>query len=256
MDMLSDQQLLRYSRQIMLGDIDVEGQEKLLNSKVLIVGLGGLGSPVALYLAAAGVGELILLDDDAVDLSNLQRQIIHDQAGIGLAKVASAAMRIEAINPDIKVQQIGKRLLKEQLAEQITGVDLVVDCTDNFATRYLINELCVVAAKPLVSGAAIRMEGQLLTVDPSVAGSPCYQCLYPRQEEVEELSCSEAGVLAPLVGVIGSMQALEVLKVLLEVGDPLVGRLMIFDAKSMQWQSLKLKADSNCPVCSVFRSGC
>jgi len=250
MEMLSDQQLMRYSRQIMLGDIDIAGQEKLLGSKVLIVGLGGLGSPVALYLAAAGVGELVLLDDDEVDLSNLQRQVIHDEASIGQSKVASAARRIQGINVDVKVQQIAQRLAKEALEQQVAAVDLVVDCTDNFASRYLINELCVKRFKPLVSGAAIRMEGQLLTVDPRIEGAPCYQCLYPHQEKVEELSCSQSGVLAPLVGVIGSMQALEVLKVLAGVGDTLVGRLMIFDAKSMQWQSLKLKADSNCPVCS------
>jgi len=250
MEMLSDQQLMRYSRQIMLGDIDIAGQEKLLGSKVLIVGLGGLGSPVALYLAAAGVGELVLLDDDEVDLSNLQRQVIHDEASIGQSKVASAARRIQGINVDVKVQQIAQRLAKEALEQQVAAVDLVVDCTDNFASRYLINELCVKRLKPLVSGAAIRMEGQLLTVDPRIEGAPCYQCLYPHQEKVEELSCSQSGVLAPLVGVIGSMQALEVLKVLAGVGDTLVGRLMIFDAKSMQWQSLKLKADSNCPVCS------
>lgn len=250
--MLSDQQLLRYSRQIMLGDIDVEGQQKLLASKVLIVGLGGLGSPVAMYLAAAGVGSLVLLDDDEVELSNLQRQIIHQQSSIGQAKVCSAAERIRGINPDINIEQIASRLSELQLADKVEQVDLVIDCTDNFASRYLINRLCVNYCKPLVSGAAIRMEGQLLTVDPRVDGSPCYQCLYPREgHQAQELSCSQSGVLAPLVGVIGSMQALEAIKVLTGVGDTLVGRLMVFDAKNMQWQSLKLKADSHCPVCNA-----
>ena len=248
--MLSDQQLLRYSRQIMLGDIDIEGQQQLLDSKVLVIGLGGLGSPVAMYLAASGVGSLVLLDDDEVELSNLQRQIIHQQSSLGQAKVASAGERIHALNPDIQVQLIAHRLAAPSLEKVVAQVDLVVDCTDNFATRYLINRLCVKQTKPLVSGAAIRMEGQLLTVDPRVSGSPCYQCLYPRGEhEGEELSCSQSGVLAPLVGVIGSMQALEVLKVLTGGGEALVGRLMVFDAKSMQWQTLKLKADLNCPVC-------
>ena len=248
--MLTDSQLLRYSRQIMLDDIDIEGQQTLLASKVLIVGLGGLGSPAALYLAASGVGEIILLDDDEVDLSNLQRQIIHQHTSIGQAKVSSAASRLNAINPEIKIRTIAKRLGRDALAKQVEAVDLVLDCTDNFASRYLINELCVESVTPLVSGAAIRMEGQLLTVDPRVPGSPCYQCLYPRQQHQVELSCSESGVLAPLVGVIGSMQALEALKVLTSVGEVLVGRLMLFDAKSMQWQSLKLRADTHCPICA------
>jgi adenylyltransferase/sulfurtransferase len=247
--MLSDDQLLRYSRQIMLADIDIQGQEQLLKAKVLIVGLGGLGSPLAMYLASAGVGSLVLVDDDSVELSNLQRQIIHDNNSLGNHKVVSAKNRIHQLNDQVAVQAIAKRLDEAELDSLVNDVDVVVDCSDNFTTRFMINRSCVNHSKVLVSGAAIRMEGQLMTIDPRVAGAPCYQCLYPDVGN-EELTCSESGVLAPLVGVIGSMQALEVLKVITGVGDTLVGRVLIFDAKTMQWQSLKLKADKQCPVCS------
>jgi adenylyltransferase/sulfurtransferase len=247
--MLSDRQLLKYSRQVLLPDIDVQGQEKLLAAKVLVIGLGGLGSPVAMYLAAAGVGELVLVDDDIVELSNLQRQIIHDESAIGLQKVASAAQRIGLLNADTKVQCIPTRLSESVLSELLKTVSLVVDCSDNFSTRFMINKACVMHKVPLVSGAAIRMEGQLLTIDPRVEQSPCYQCLYP-QADNENLSCSESGVLAPLVGVIGSMQALEAIKVLVGMSDTLVGRLLVFDGKSMQWQTLKLKRDTFCAVCA------
>lgn len=247
--MLSDEQLLRYSRQIMLGEVDIVGQEKLQSSKVLIIGLGGLGSPVAMYLASAGVGSLTLVDDDEVELSNLQRQIIHDQQSVGEAKVDSAAKRISAINSDVSVIAINGRLDEKALSDLVEKADLVLDCTDNFSSRFLINKCCVYLKKPLVSGAAIRMEGQLLTVDPRIEGSPCYQCLYPKAGE-DELSCANSGVLAPLVGVIGSMQAIEAIKVLCRVGEPLVGRLQLFDAKTMQWHTLKLKADACCPICA------
>ena len=247
--MLSDQQLLKYSRQVLLSDIDVQGQEKLLAAKVLIVGVGGLGSPVAMYLSAAGVGELVLVDDDVVELSNLQRQIIHDESTLGVQKVDSAARRIGLLNSENKVQCLDSRLSESVLSELLTTVDLVVDCSDNFSTRFMINKACVQHKKPLVSGAAIRMEGQLLTIDPNVDDSPCYQCLYP-QAGNENLSCSDSGVLAPLVGVIGSMQAVEAIKVLVGMSGTLVGRLLVFDAKSMQWQSLKLKRDVHCAVCN------
>lgn len=246
--MLSDDQLLRYSRQIMLGDVDVLGQEQLQQAKVLIIGLGGLGSPVAMYLASAGVGQLTLVDDDIVELSNLQRQIIHDQDSLGESKVASAARRIGALNSDVKVVSVDRRLNSVQLDEWVAKSDLVLDCTDNFATRFMINKSCVSLTKPLVSGAAIRMEGQLLTIDPRIESSPCYQCLYPSAGS-DELSCANSGVLAPVVGVIGSMQAIEAIKVITGVGESLVGRLQLFDAKTMQWQTLKLKADPSCPVC-------
>ncbi|WP_286240993.1 molybdopterin-synthase adenylyltransferase MoeB [Neptuniibacter halophilus] len=247
--MLSDEQLLRYSRQIMLPDVDIHGQETWLNSSVLIIGLGGLGSPVAMYLAAAGVGELILVDDDEVDLSNLQRQIAHNVRRIGTPKVDSARNTIAGINPDTRVKSINERLEEDALNRLVATVDLVVDCTDNFSSRFAINRACFAHKKPLVSGAAIRMEGQVAVYDPLQADSPCYQCLYKEGED-EALTCSESGVLSPLVGIIGSVQALEALKVLASVGDSLAGRLLLLDAKAMQWRSMKLRKDPHCPVCS------
>jgi molybdopterin/thiamine biosynthesis adenylyltransferase len=245
---LSDNQLLRYSRQIMLGDVDIEGQQRWLDSRVLILGMGGLGSPVAMYLAAAGVGHLVLVDDDQVEMTNLQRQIAHNTASIGQSKVESAAATLAQINPDIEVTTRAERLDEAALMEQVANVDLVVDCTDNFATRFMLNRACVAHKKPLVSGAAIRMEGQISVYHPGVEGSPCYQCLYKEGED-EALTCSEAGVLSPLVGIIGSMQALEALKVLASIGTPLIGRLLLLDAKHMEWRSLKLSPDPECPTC-------
>lgn len=247
---MNDQQLLRYSRQILLPDIDIEGQQALLGARVMIIGLGGLGSPVASYLAAAGVGELLLVDDDEVDLSNLQRQIVHTTERIGMTKVESARLAIAALNPEIKVTALAERLTGESLQKALSGVDLLVDCCDNFATRFELNRACFNAGIPLVSGAAIRMEGQISVYDPRQADSPCYQCLYTEGDD-EGLSCSDSGVLAPLVGVIGSMQALEAIKVITGVGRSLVGRLLLFDAKQMEWRSLKLKKDPQCPVCST-----
>jgi len=247
---LSDNQLLRYSRQIMLGDVDIEGQQRWLDSRVLILGLGGLGSPVAMYLAAAGVGHLVLVDDDQVEMTNLQRQIAHTTASIGQSKVESAAATLAQINPDIEVTTRDERLDETALMEQVAKVDLVVDCTDNFTTRFMLNRACVAHKKPLVSGAAIRMEGQISVYHPGVEGSPCYQCLYKEGED-EALTCSEAGVLSPLVGIIGSMQALEALKVLASIGTPLIGRLLLLDAKHMEWRSLKLRPDPECPVCQA-----
>lgn len=246
--MLSDNQLLRYSRQIMLGDVDIEGQQRWLDSRVLILGMGGLGSPVAMYLAAAGVGHLVLVDDDQVEMTNLQRQIAHNTASIGQSKVESAAATLAQINPDIEVTTRAERLDEAALMEQVANVDLVVDCTDNFATRFMLNRACVAHKKPLVSGAAIRMEGQISVYHPGVEGSPCYQCLYKEGED-EALTCSEAGVLSPLVGIIGSMQALEALKVLASIGTPLIGRLLLLDAKHMEWRSLKLSPDPECQTC-------
>lgn len=248
--MLSDNQLLRYSRQIMLGDVDIEGQQRWLDSRVLILGLGGLGSPVAMYLAAAGVGHLVLVDDDQVEMTNLQRQIAHTTASIGQSKVESAAATLAQINPDIEVTTRDERLDETALMEQVAKVDLVVDCTDNFTTRFMLNRACVAHKKPLVSGAAIRMEGQISVYHPGVEGSPCYQCLYKEGED-EALTCSEAGVLSPLVGIIGSMQALEALKVLASIGTPLIGRLLLLDAKNMEWRSLKLRPDPECPICQA-----
>ncbi|MBJ9976704.1 molybdopterin-synthase adenylyltransferase MoeB [Pseudomonas sp. S75] len=247
--MLSDDELLRYSRQILLAQVDVEGQLRLKQSKVLVVGLGGLGSPVALYLAAAGVGELHLADFDHVDLSNLQRQVIHDSESLGLSKVDSALRRLRAINPQIELVGHRQALDPETLAAAVGAVDLVLDCCDNFATREAVNAACVTAGKPLVSGAAIRLEGQLSVFDPRQAHSPCYHCLYGHGSEAE-LTCSEAGVIGPLVGMVGSLQALEALKLLVGFGEPLVGRLLLIDALGSRMRELRVKRDPGCTVCA------
>ncbi len=245
---LTDQQLLRYSRQIMLGEVDIAGQEALLAAKVLIVGAGGLGAPVALYLAAAGVGELIIADDDHVEVSNLQRQIIHTQARVGQTKVASAKAQLAEINPDVQVQALCERLSPARLDELLPQVQAVVDCSDNFSTRFAINNACVRHKVPLVSGAAIRLEGQLAVFDARRADSPCYRCLYEEQAD-ENLSCAASGVLAPLVGIIGSAQALETIKLLAGFGDTLSGRIQFYDGKTGQWREMRLPRDPNCPVC-------
>ncbi|MCJ0975815.1 molybdopterin-synthase adenylyltransferase MoeB [Pseudomonas sp. PS1] len=250
--MLSDDELLRYSRQILLKQVDIEGQLRLKNSRVLIVGLGGLGSPVALYLAAAGVGELHLADFDRVDLTNLQRQIIHDTTAVGQHKVDSAMTRLAAINPGITLVGHRAGLDADSLGEAVANVDLVLDCTDNFAVREAVNAACVAARKPLVSGAAIRLEGQLSVFDPRNDASPCYHCLYGHGSEAE-LTCSEAGVLGPVVGLVGSLQALEALKVLVGFGEPLVGRLLLVDALTGRFRELKVKRDPGCAVCGSSR---
>ncbi len=249
---LSDEELLRYSRQILLAHVDIDGQLKLKNSRVLIVGLGGLGSPVALYLAAAGVGELHLADFDRVDLSNLQRQIAHDTSSLGQPKVESAAKRLRAINPAIQLQLYPAGLDADSLSAAVAGVDLVLDCSDNFGTREAVNAACVAAGKPLVSGAAIRLEGQLAVFDPRQADSPCYHCLYGHGSEAE-LTCSEAGVLGPLVGLVGSLQALEALKLLASFGQSLVGRLLLIDGLGCHFRELRVKRDPACSVCGVAR---
>ncbi|CAK9891311.1 MULTISPECIES: molybdopterin-synthase adenylyltransferase MoeB [Pseudomonas] len=246
--MLTDQELLRYSRQILLAQVDIDGQLRLKNSRALIVGLGGLGSPVALYLAAAGVGELHLADFDTVDVTNLQRQVLHDSASVGLSKVDSAIARLTAINPEITLQAHRSALDEDSLAEAVKAVDLVLDCSDNFATREAVNAACVAHGKPLVSGAAIRLEGQLSVFDPRLAHSPCYHCLYGHGSEAE-LTCSEAGVLGPLVGLVGSLQALEALKLLAGFGEPLVGRLLLIDALGSRFRELRVKRDPGCSVC-------
>lgn len=246
---LSDDELLRYSRQILLPSFDAAGQLALRQSHVLIVGAGGLGSPAALYLAAAGLGQLTLVDDDVVDLSNLQRQIAHATPDIGCKKVASAAAKLRQINPHVSVHEVAERGDQEYFKKLLKSVDLVLDCTDNFSTRFAVNRACLATQTPLVSGAAIRLEGQIACFDARRADSPCYQCLYPDLSD-EALSCSEAGVLSPLVGVIGSMQALEAIKMLAGIGEPLVGRLLVFDAMYAEWRSLKLKRDPDCPACA------
>ena len=246
---MNDDQLLRYSRQIMLPAIDIEGQSKLLSSTVLVVGLGGLGSPVAMYLASAGVGKLILCDDDVVDLSNLQRQIIHHTADIGTPKTLSARKTLLALNPDVSVETVEKRLNPTELQQYAGNCDVVVDASDNFETRFLLNEVCVNLGKPLVSGAAIRMEGQITVFSNKTPQDPCYRCLYRESGDTNEL-CSESGVFAPIVGIIGSIQALETLKILTNMGNTLSGRLLILDGSTLEWREIRLKKDPNCPVCS------
>ncbi|WP_250655024.1 HesA/MoeB/ThiF family protein [Alkalimarinus coralli] len=245
----NDEQLLRYSRQIMLPAFDIAGQSRLATSRVLVIGMGGLGSPVALYLAAAGVGTLHLVDFDEVDLSNLQRQIVHTLAGIGNKKVDSAKETIAQINPDTNVIAQAARLEGERLLEAVTEADVVVDATDNFSSRFAINAACVRSKTPLVSGAAIRMEGQVSVFDVRNGDAPCYQCLYSDISE-EQLTCSEAGVMAPLVGIIGSVQAMEVVKLISGMGQALIGKLLILDAMTMEWRTMRLKKDPLCKVCS------
>lgn len=247
--MLSDEQLLRYSRHIMLQDVDIDGQEKLLAAKVLIIGLGGLGSPVAMYLAAAGVGHLTLVDFDGVDLSNLQRQIAHTTNRISQNKAQSAAQTLRALNPDVQVTCVEKLLDADTLPELVAQHSIVVDCTDNFVSRFAINAACVQMQIPLVSGAAIRMEGQVTVFDLRDTTSPCYACLY--QETDDDLSCAANGVLSPLVGVIGSLQALEVLKLVTSAGQSLSGRVLLFDGRHSQWQEIRLPRDTQCKVCSA-----
>ncbi len=246
--MLSDEELLRYSRQILLKQVDIDGQLRLKQSRVLIVGLGGLGSPVALYLAAAGVGELHLADFDTLDLTNLQRQIAHDTPSLGLHKVDSAMARLQALNPNVRLIPHRSGLDADSLDAAVARVDLVLDCTDNFGIREAVNAACVKARKPLVSGAAIRLEGQLSVFYPRVETSPCYHCLYGHGSEAE-LTCSEAGVIGPLVGMVGSLQALEALKLLAGFGEPLIGRLLLIDALSSRFRELRVKRDPHCAVC-------
>lgn len=245
---LSDEELLRYSRQILVQHIDIDGQLRLKASRVLIVGLGGLGSPVALYLAAAGVGELHLADFDSVDLTNLQRQIVHDSHSVGHPKVDSAMTRLAALNPEVRLVAHRQALDADSLAAAVAGVDLVLDCCDNFSTREAVNAACVAARKPLVSGAAIRLEGQLSVFDSRQAQSPCYHCLYGHGSD-DELTCSEAGVVGPLVGLVGSLQALEALKLLAGFGEPMVGRLLLIDALGSRFRELKVRRDPACAVC-------
>lgn len=245
---MNDAQLLRYSRQIMLPQVDIEGQERLLSARALIIGAGGLGSPAAMYLAATGVGHLVIADHDVVELSNLQRQLLHHDSDIGRSKVASAQESLTTINPDIRVSAMAQTLQGEALGNAVRQADVVLDCSDNFTTRFAVNRACVEHRTPLVSGAAIRMEGQVAVFDSRRENSPCYHCLY-REGEEEDQTCSGNGVLSPLVGIIGSLQALEALKVILAIGETLAGRLIIFDGYTHEWRSLTLKQDTDCAVC-------
>lgn len=246
---MNDAQLLRYSRQIMLPQVDIDGQERLLAARALIIGAGGLGSPAAMYLAAAGVGHIAIADPDSVELSNLQRQLLHHDRDIGRNKVDSAEDTLKLINPDVQVSTIATALQDEALGEEARQADVVLDCSDNFATRFAVNRACVKHRTPLVSGAAIRMQGQLAVFDSSRENSPCYHCLYKEGEETDQ-TCTGNGVLSPLVGIIGSLQALEAIKVIVSMGETLAGRLVIFDGFTHEWRTLTLKQDPDCTVCS------
>ncbi len=247
---MKDEALLRYSRQIMLPEMDVAGQQKLVDATVLIVGMGGLGCPAAMYLAAAGVGHLLIADDDRVEVTNLQRQLAHSQGDLGKSKVESASETLAGLNPDVQVTTIEERLSGESLDAWVKQVDLVLDACDNFSTRFAINRSCIKHGVPLVSAAAIRMEGQVAVFDSRMDSSPCYQCLYQEDDELDS-SCATNGVMAPLVGIIGSIQAMEAIKLLSGIGEPLVGRLLLLDGTAMQWREMKLPRDPACAACGA-----
>lgn len=252
---MTDDQLLRYSRHILLDEIGIEGQQRLLASHVLVVGAGGLGSPVVLYLGTAGVGRITLVDDDAVDLTNLQRQIAHNLERVGRPKAESARDAVAAINPDVQVRPVVQRVGVEELEELVQQADVVMDCCDNFATRQAINRACVARGKPLVSGAAIRFDGQVSVYDLREPASPCYACVFPPDQQMEEVACATMGVFAPLVGIIGSVQAAEALRLLTGVGTSLAGRLQMLDARGMEWSELRLRRDPACRVCGTRAGG-
>lgn len=246
----NDEQMLHYSRQIMLPEFGIEGQQKLHDAHIVIIGIGGLGSPAAMYLAASGVGKLTLVDFDSVEQSNLQRQIIHRTVSIGEGKVNSAETTLHEINPETTVFPINKKLTLDEVKLTIATADCVIDASDNFATRFLINRACVAQQVPLVSAAAIRYEGQISVFDFRQNDSACYACLYNEGSEVENTNCSDNGILAPVVGIIGSMQALEAIKLICNLGETLKNRLLLFDALALEWRTMKLKKDTNCSVCN------
>lgn len=247
---MDDQQLLRYSRHILLPEIGIEGQGKLSRANILIIGAGGLGCAAAPYLASSGVGSITLCDHDTVDLTNLQRQILHRNDSVGLPKVQSAQASLHALNPEVSIVALAEKMTEERLLERVAQADVVLDCSDNFATRYALNRVCVQLQKPLVSGAATRFDGQVSVFDMRHANSPCYQCLYPEQASSEETRCAVMGVFAPLVGIIGSLQAAEALKLLMGVGESLQGRVLLLDALTMQMRTVKLARDKACAVCA------
>ena len=246
---MNDEQLLRYSRHILLPQIGIEGQERLLAARALMIGAGGLGSPAALYLAAAGIGTLVLCDDDTVDLTNLQRQILHYTASVGRPKALSGRDTLALINPEVNVVALERRLEGELLDEQVAAADVVLDCSDNFATRHAINRACATHRKPLVSGAAIRFDGQVSVFDLRKAQSPCYNCLFPEGRDVEEARCAVMGVFAPLTGIIGATQAAEALKLVAGCGTSLSGGLLLLDGLAMEWRRIALGKDPGCAVC-------
>jgi molybdopterin-synthase adenylyltransferase len=246
---MDDAQLLRYSRHILLPELGIDAQEKFAAAHVLIIGAGGLGNPAAQFLAAAGIGKLTLCDADTVDLTNLQRQILYATIDVGAPKVAAAKARLGAINPEVRIETVRARVGPAELAPLVTAADVVLDCSDNFATRHAVNRACVAAGKPLVSGAAIRFDGQVSVFDPRNPASPCYHCLFGEGEEIEETRCATMGVFAPLVGIIGTTQAAEALKLIAGAGEIITGRLLLLDAWSMRWREVNIARDPACPVC-------
>ena len=246
---MTDDQLLRYSRHILLDALGIEGQTRILAAHALVVGAGGLGSPAALYLASAGIGKITLVDDDTVDFTNLQRQILHTQARVGMDKTASGQQALAAINPDIDIVPLQQRLSGAALDALVATADVVLDCSDNFTTRHAINRACAHHRKPLVSGAAIRFDGQISVYDLRRDDSPCYHCLFPEGEDVEEVRCAVMGVFAPLTGIIGTMQAAEALKLVAGIGETLTGRLQLLDALTMEWNTVRFRKDGDCAVC-------
>ena len=247
---MTDDQLLRYSRHILLEELGIEGQERLMASHALVIGAGGLGSPVALYLGTAGVGRITIVDNDSVDLTNLQRQIAHNLSRVGEPKALSAQQAVAEINPEVLVVPVVERADAQMLDELARNADVVIDCCDNFTTRQAVNAACVRHGKPLVSGAAIRFDGQISVYDTRDAASPCYACVFPPSSDFEETRCATMGVFAPLVGIIGAMQAAEALKLLSGVGTSLAGRLQMLDGRSMEWNEVKVPRDPACPVCA------
>jgi molybdopterin/thiamine biosynthesis adenylyltransferase len=247
---MNDQQLLRYSRHILLDEIGIEGQQRLLAARALVIGAGGLGSPAAFYLASAGVGRITLVDNDTVDLTNLQRQILHDSERIGQPKAESGKQTLSRINPGIEIVALQERAEGARLEQLVRAADVVLDCSDNFATRHAVNRACVAHKIPLVSGAAVRFDGQISVFDARDAASPCYACLFPPEQHFEDEQCGTMGVFAPLVGIIGAMQAAEALKLLAQTGASLAGRLLLLDAASMEWNSIRIARNATCSVCA------
>jgi len=248
---MNDQQLLRYSRHILLDEIGIEGQQKILQGRALVIGAGGLGSPAALYLASAGIGQLTIIDHDTVDLTNLQRQVAHTTDRVGQPKAQSARIALNAINPECRVTALVERADDARLAQLVSQHDVVLDCTDNFKTRHAVNRACVAHKVPLVSGAVIRFDGQASVFDTRRADAPCYSCLFPQDQHFEDVACSTMGVFAPLVGVVGAMQAAEALKLVMGAGESLAGRLLLLDGLRMEWTSISIGRNEACPVCGT-----
>lgn len=248
---MTDDQLLRYSRHILLPQIGIEGQENIVKTRALVIGAGGLGSPAAYYLASAGIGTLVLADGDTVDLTNLQRQILHRTDAIGMDKTASAKRTLGEINPECHVVALAERLAGPRLDQEVALADIVLDCCDNFATRHAVNRACVKFGKPLVSGAAIRFDGQVAVFDSRQPDAPCYHCLFPEGQDVEEVRCAVMGVFAPLTGIIGTVQAAEALKLVIGCGTSLAGRLLLLDGLGMEWREIQVPRDPGCTVCGT-----